>query len=105
MKNIITAAVITAATFTATTATTASAYEAKDCPFIAEAAGAIAQGRDEGLSLGLSKALVEMADFPYDIEHLLLEITDVVFNSPTIAPEIMELITLKTCVDQFSTDT
>jgi hypothetical protein len=102
MKNIITAAVIAAATFTATTA---SAYEAKDCPSIAEAAGAIAQGRDEGLSLGLSKAIVEMTDFPSDIEYLLLEITDLAFRSPSITPEVMELMTLQVCVDQFSTDT
>jgi hypothetical protein len=47
----------------------------------------------------------EAKDCPSDIEYLLLEITDVVFNSPTITPEIMELMVLQVCVDQFSTDT
>ena len=100
MKNIITVAVFAAATFTATTA---SAFTAKDCPSIAEAAGAIAQGRDDGLSLNTSKAIVGMADFPFAIEYLLLSIADLTFEKPELTPAILEALTLQTCVDHFST--
>lgn len=100
MKNIITVAVFTAATFTATTA---SAFTAKDCPSIAEAAGALAQGRDDGLSLSTSKVIVRMADFPFAVEYLLLEITGLAFETPELTPAIMEALTLHTCVDHFST--
>ncbi len=102
MKNIITAAAFATVTLTATTA---SAYTAKDCPSIAEAAGAIAQGRDDGLSLNMSKAIVGMAGFPVAVEYLLLEITGLAFETPELTPAIMEALTLQTCVDHFSTDT
>ena len=102
MKNIITAAVIAAATFTATTA---SAFTVRDCPAIAEVARAVTDARDGGLSLKLVLVMVQSAGFKPDVEKSMLELTDLVFRSPSITPEVMELMTLQVCVDQFSTDT
>jgi hypothetical protein len=100
MKNIITAAVIAAATFTATTA---SAYTVRDCPALADVAGAVTEARDGGLSLKIVRLAVQSSGFKPDVEKLMLEITDLAFRSPSITPEVMELMTLQVCVDQFST--
>ncbi len=112
MKNIITAAVLAAATFTATSA---SAYTAKDCPSIAEAAGAIAQGRDDGLSLNTSKARSLLAPtISSNLKDNTMKNTttrtsaekygQLAFETPELTPAIMEALTLHTCVDHFSTD-
>ncbi len=98
MKTLITAAAFAAVTLTATTA---SAYTVENCPAIAETAGALTEARDGGLSRRLTKVMVQTTGFKPGIEKMLLEITDVVFNSPTITPDVMEFITLQTCVDQF----
>jgi hypothetical protein len=102
MELIFKAAVIAVATFTATTA---SAYTVRDCPAIADAAGAVTEARDGGLSLKLVKVMVQSAGFKPDVEKAMLEITDLAFRSPSITPEVMELMTLQVCVDQFSTGT
>jgi hypothetical protein len=100
MNNIITAAVIAVATFTATTA---SAYTVRDCPAISEVAGAVTEARDGGLTLKIVRVMVQSAGFKPDVEKTMLEITDLSFLSPSITPEVMELMTLQVCVDGFST--
>ncbi len=102
MKTLLTAAAFAVATFTATTA---SAYTVRDCPAIADVAGAVTEARDGGLSLKLVRVMVQTAGFKPDVEKMMLEITDVAFRSPSITPEVMEIMTLQICVDGFSTGT
>jgi hypothetical protein len=99
MELIFKAAVIAVATFTATTA---SAYTVRDCPAIADVAGAVTEARDGGLTLKIVRVMVQSAGFKPDVEKMMLEITDLAFLSPSITPEVMEFMTLQVCVDGFS---
>jgi hypothetical protein len=99
MKTILTAAAFAVATLTATTA---SAYKVSDCSVISEASGAIVSARDKGLSANKVKTILLQSDFASDIKLLLMEVTNITFSNPSVTPEVMKLMTLKACVDQFS---